>query len=339
MMKIYKTMDEQGLFREVSKIEKGCWINLVSPTLQEINTLCNSIGAREDFLRYPLDIEERARIDIEDDQVLIIEDIPIIEKNENDGESEFSTIPLGMLIIRDDYFITICTKDSQILKEFIDCKVKNFYTFKKTRFILQILYKTATYYLAYLKFINRETDKAENRLQKSMKNQELIKLLSLEKSLVYFTTSLKSNEIVMEKLLRGTYLKKYDEDEDILEDAIVENKQAIEMGTIYRDILGGTMDAYASVISNNLNIVMKFLASITIVLSIPTIVASLWGMNVKGLPFADSPIRIYNCSYNFNHRFGRLINFYEEKRYALITLNPKNVQFFGFISDLKAYLL
>ena len=147
----------------------------------------------------------------------------------------------------------------------------------------------ATYYLTYLKYINRETDKAENRLQKSMRNQELIKLLSLEKSLVYFTTSLKSNEIVMEKLLRGNYIKMYEEDEDILEDAIVENKQAIELGTIYRDILSGTMDAYASVISNNLNIVMKFLASITIVLSIPTIVASLWGMNVQGLPFANNP--------------------------------------------------
>ena len=143
------------------------------------------------------------------------------------------------------------------------------------------------YYLNYLKFINRETDKAENRLQKSMRNQELIRLLELEKSLVYFTTSLKSNEIVMEKLMRSKFIKMYEEDEDILEDAIIENRQAIEMGTIYRDILSGTMDAYASVISNNLNIVMKFLASVTIVISIPTIVSSIWGMNVAGLPFAN----------------------------------------------------
>lgn len=289
MMKIYKTADEQGFFREISRIEKGCWINLVAPNVQEINTLCHSIGVREDFLRYPLDQEEKARIDVEDDQVLIIADVPIIESPDNESEGLFSTMPLGMIVVKDDYFITVCTKENAILEEFINCKVKNFYTFKKTRFILQILFKMATYYLTYLKYINRETDKAENRLQKSMKNQELIKLLSLEKSLVYFTTSLKSNEIVMEKLLRGNYIKMYEEDEDILEDAIVENKQAIEMGTIYRDILGGTMDAYASVISNNLNIVMKFLASITIVLSIPTIVASLWGMNVQGLPFANNP--------------------------------------------------
>ena len=288
MMKIYKTLDDNGFFREQSKLEKGCWINLINPTVQEINTLCTAVGVREEFIKYPLDQEERARIDVEDDQTLIIIDLPTVENK--DGQIEgFTTIPIGMIVVRDDYFITVCTSETPIIKEFIDCRVKGFFTFKKTRFILQILYKTAVYYLNYLKFINRETDKAENRLQKSMRNQELIRLLELEKSLVYFTTSLKSNEIVMEKLMRAKFIKMYEEDEDILEDAIVENRQAIEMGTIYRDILSGTMDAYASVISNNLNIVMKFLASVTIVLSIPTIVASLWGMNVGGLPFANNP--------------------------------------------------
>lgn len=286
-MKIYKT-DEQGLFMETTKLEKGCWINLINPTLQEINTLCNSIGVLEEFLRYPLDQEERARIDAEDDQTLIVIDLPVVEKDDN-NMGGFSTIPLGMIVVRDDYFITVSTQDNPIIREFVDCKVKGFFTFKKTRFILQILYKIATYYLTYLKYINRETDKAEHKLQKSMRNKELVKLLELEKSLVYFTTSLKSNEVVMEKLMRSKCIKMYEEDEDILEDAIVENRQAIEMGTIYRDILGGTMDAYASIISNNLNIVMKFLASVTIVLSIPTIVSGLWGMNVEGLPFATSP--------------------------------------------------
>jgi len=289
-MKIYKTVDEQGLFREVSHIDKGCWINLIAPTAQEINTLCHTIKISDEFIKYPLDQEEKARIDIEDDQILIIEDIPIYEAPDNNSDEAFSTIPLGMLVVRDDYFITICTRENPIINEFVDCKIRSFFTYKKTRFILQILYKTATYYLSYLKSINRETDKTEDNLQKFMKNEELIKLLSLQKSLVYFTTSLKSNELVMEKLLRGNVIKMYEEDEDILEDAIVENKQAIEMGTIYRDILSGTMDAYASVISNNLNIVMKLLTSITIVLSIPAIIAGLWGMNVAGLPFSDSPI-------------------------------------------------
>ncbi len=287
MMKIYRT-DEQGLFMETTKLERGCWINLINPTLQEINTLCNSVGVLEEFLRYPLDQEEKARIDAEDDQTLIVIDLPIVEKDDNNAGG-FSTIPLGMIVVRDDYFITVSTQDNPIIKEFIDCKVRGFYTFKKTRFILQILYKIATYYLTYLKYINRETDKAEHKLQKSMRNQELVRLLELEKSLVYFTTSLKSNEVVMEKLMRSKCIKMYEEDEDILEDAIVENRQAIEMGTIYRDILSGTMDAYASIISNNLNIVMKFLASVTIVLSIPTIVSSLWGMNIEGMPFADNP--------------------------------------------------
>lgn len=290
MMKIYKTVDEQGLFREVSHIEKGCWINLVAPTVQEINTLCHTIKISDDFIKYPLDQEEKARIDIDDDQILVLADIPIYEAPDNSSDEAFSTIPLGMLVVRDDYFITICTRENQIINEFVDCKIKGFYTYKKTRFILQILYRTATTYLTYLKSINRETDKTEDRLQKTMKNDEVIKLLSLQKSLVYFTTSLKSNELVMEKLLRGHVIKMYEEDEDILEDAIVENKQAIEMGTIYRDILSGTMDAYASVISNNLNSVMKFLTSITIVLSIPAIIAGLWGMNVINLPFSESPI-------------------------------------------------
>lgn len=289
MMKIYKTVDEQGLFREVSHIDKGCWINLVAPTVQEINTLCHSLKISDSFIRYPLDQEEKARIDIDDDQILVIADIPIYEAPDNNSDEAFSTIPLGMLVIRDDYFITICSRENPIIKEFVDCKIKNFYTYKKTRFILQVLYRTAISYLSYLQSINRETDKTVVKLQKSMKNQELIKLLSLEKSLVYFTTSLKSNELVMEKLLRGHVIKMYEEDQEILEDAIVENKQAIEMGTIYRDILSGTMDAYASVISNNLNIVMKFLTSITIVLSIPAIIAGLWGMNVEGLPFSNSP--------------------------------------------------
>lgn len=289
MLKIYKTVDEKGLFREIDKIEKGSWISLVDPSVQEINNIVNSIGVNEDFVKYALDIEERARIDVEDNQTLIIIDVPIIESKRKEVKSDFSTIPLGIIVVNDDYFITICSQNIDILKEFYESKVKDFYTYKKTRFTLQILYKVATHYLMYLKKINRETDKAESKLQTDLKNAELMKLLSLEKSLVYFTTSLKSNEIVMERLLRGSYLKLYEDDKDYLEDAIIENKQAIEMVTITRDILAGTTNAYASVISNNLNIVMKFLASVTIVFSIPTIVSGIWGMNVNGILFKDSP--------------------------------------------------
>ena len=160
------------------------------------------------------------------------------------------------------------------------------YTYKKTRFLLQILYLNASYYLNDLKRINKEAENTVKTLQKSMKNKELLQLLNLENSLVYITTSLKANELVMEKTARGKVLKSYEEDDEILEDAIIENRQAIEMGKIYREVLNGTMDAYASIISNNLNVVMKFLASITIVLSLPTLIASIWGMNVP-LPFQN----------------------------------------------------
>lgn len=285
MLKIYKTTDEKGLFRELNKIEKGSWINLTKPTTGEINNLVNTIGVNKEFIRYSLDTEERARIDSEDGQILILIDIPITESSKND----YSTIPLGIIVVNDDYFITVCSQNVDIVKDFSESKIKEFYTYKKTRFTLQILYRIATYYLQYLKKINKETDRTELKLQKELKNEELIKLLALEKSLVYFTTSLKSNELVMEKLLRGNILKLYDDDKDYLQDAIVENKQAIEMVTISRDILTGTTNAYASIISNNLNIVMKFLAAVTIVFSIPTIVSGLWGMNVNGILFKDNP--------------------------------------------------
>jgi len=169
--------------------------------------------------------------------------------------------------------------------------VRDFHTYMKTRFILQILYKNASLYLQYLRIIDKKSGVVEEKLHKSTKNRELIELLQLEKSLVYFTTSLRSNEMVLEKLMRNEKIKKYPEDTELLEDVIVENKQAIEMANIYSGILSGTMDAFASVISNNLNIVMKFLATITIVMSIPTMVASFYGMNVNsiGMPFADNP--------------------------------------------------
>ena len=204
MLRIYKTMDEKGLFKEIDKIEKGCWINLVDPSTQEINNIINAVKVNEDFVKYALDIEERARIDVEDNQTLIIIDTPIVESKRKEIRSDFATIPLGIIVVNDDYFITICSQKIDILEEFYESKVKDFYTYKKTRFTLQILYKIATYYLMYLKKINKETDKAEIKLQNDLRNEELMKLLSLEKSLVYFTTSLKSNELVMERLLRGS---------------------------------------------------------------------------------------------------------------------------------------
>mgnify|MGYP004463699287 FL=1 len=291
MFKMYKTNMETNVTEETKKIEKGNWINMVAPTEDEIQQVCKKLKIQEDFIKYSLDYEEKARIDYEedDDTTLFIVDVPIIEKEDN--EPVYSTMPLGMIVVRDDYFITVSLKQNRIISELEKSKSKNsVITYKKSRMILQIFYKNAELYLKYLKKINKESEIAESVLKSSQKNKELLKMLSLEKSLVYFTTSLKSNEVVMEKTLRGKNIKLYDEDEDILDDAIIENKQAIEMAKIYSDILNGTMDAYGSIISNNLNGVMKFLTSITIILAIPTMVASYWGMNVNvPMQFLDSP--------------------------------------------------
>ncbi len=282
MIKIYNTNINTDKLEETNEIRKGVWINLLNPSDSEIKRVCTEINIEEDFIRYPLDYEEQARIDVEDDAILFVIDVPIIEDIKDD--TTYTTMPLGVIIIRDDYFITVSLKRNKVIDAFEKSRVKNFYTYKKTRFLLQILYLNSACYLDNLKKINKEQEATVFLLQQSMKNRDLIQLLNLQNSLIYITTSLKSNEIVMEKTLRGKVLKMYEEDEDILEDAIIENRQAIEMSKTYSDILTSTMDAYSSIISNNLNGVMKFLTSLTILISVPTLIASIWGMNVE-LPF------------------------------------------------------
>lgn len=286
MIRIFKT--EDGAMHKKEEMQPGCWIALTNPTASEIIDIADTYQIDPDHLRAPLDEEERSRIEVEDEYTLILVDIPSIE--ERNGKDWFVTIPLAIITTK-DVLITVCLEETPVLTSFMDGRVRDFHTFMKTRFILQILYKNATQFLQYLRIIDKKSEVIERKLHQSQKNEELIELLELEKSLVYFTTSLRSNEVVLEKLLRIEKIKKYPEDTDLLEDVIVENKQAIEMANIYSGILSGTMDAFASVISNNLNIVMKFLATVTIVLSIPTMIASFYGMNVNshGMPFADSP--------------------------------------------------
>ena len=283
MMEIYKTIDGQLI--KLDQLEKGVWVNLINPTEEEILTTCQELDLELDYVRAALDEEERPRIETDNGSTLILVDIPIPTVEELSGI--YTTIPLG-IILRDENIITVSLKKNAILSDFINGKVKSFYTFKRTRFILQLLFKNAMYYLQYLRQIEKTSHRIELELHKSMKNKELIQLLDLEKSLVYFSTSLKSNEIVLGKMLKLDSIKKYPEDTDLLEDVMIENKQAMEMANIHINILTGTMDAFASVISNNLNIVMKFLTSITIVLSIPTMIASFFGMNVD-VPFENNP--------------------------------------------------
>ena len=284
MVKILKTTDNGVL--QIEDYEEGCWIAMTNPTAEELQDVATKYNIAPDDLRASLDEEERSRIEVEENYALILVDIPTIE--ERNDKDWYGTIPLG-IILCDKVIVTVCLEDTPVLTSFMDGRVRNFYTYMKTRFIFQILYRNATLYLNYLRIIDRRSDAIEQKLHEATRNRELIELLELEKSLVFFTTSLKSNEVVLEKLLKSTGIKKYPEDEDLIEDVIVENKQAIEMANIYSGILNGTMDTFASVISNNQNIVMKFLATITIVLSIPTMIASFYGMNVntEGMPFAD----------------------------------------------------
>lgn len=286
----YYMSKESGL-EKVDKISDGVWINMTNPNEEEIALISKSLGLDSDFLKAALDEEERSRIEIDDDtwHKLILVDIPVVGEERN--SKIYETMPLA-IISTDIAIVTVCLKRNVVVDGFINNSVKTFYTFKKSRFILQLLYRNASFYLNYLKQIDRQSVLIENELHKTMRNKELIELLTLEKSLVYFSTSLKSNELVMEKLMRYDFMRKYEEDMDLLEDTIIENKQAMEMAKIYSDILSGTMDAFASVISNNLNMVMKVLTSITIVMGVPTIIASFFGMNVP-VPFENSPFAFY----------------------------------------------
>lgn len=279
MIKIYKTAENR--LKEIDSFEKNSWVNIVNPTKDELEKLSERFKIPLDFLTDPLDVDERARIEIEKKVTLIVLRIPRFEGD--DVDFPFTTIPLGIILV-DDLFITVCLKETNVISDFLNGKVKALLTSNRTGFIIQILLRTVLLYLNYLKDINRRTSAVEKELHKALKNEELIKLLNIEKSLVSFTSSLRSNELMMEKLEKGKIIKMNLENEDFLEDVIIDNKQAIEMANIYSNILSGMMDAFASVISNNLNVVLKFLTSITIILMIPTLVASIYGMNVD-LPF------------------------------------------------------
>lgn len=280
MLSFYKTID--GRMQQLQTCEPGCWVNCVAPTDAEIARLIDHLDVDPDFFRAALDEEESPHIDLEDTSTLIMVDIPVVIKREK-KTLFYSTRPLGM-IITEKNVVTVSLQENPLLDEFADGAVKGVQTNLKTRFVLQLMLRVATRYLLYLKQIDRMSDEVENELRKSMKNNELIQLLDIEKSLVYFSSSLKQNEITMEKVMRGRAIKLYDEDQDLLEDVLIEVKQAIDMSNIYLNILSGTMDAFASVISNNLNIVMKVLASITLIISIPTVISGLFGMNVSNIP-------------------------------------------------------
>ncbi len=282
MITIYKNQETKLVMLE--KPMPGCWIKVINPTPSEIEQL-QAIGIPNDYLTYPLDLDERSRTEQENGELLIILRIPHFQGETSD--IPYITIPLG-IIIAEQYLLTVCKYDNDILQEFVSGRKKGLITAKRLRFVLHLLLHTASKYLVYLREINKVVDNLEDQLQESTRNREVLELLKYQKSLTYFTTALKSNELMMERLQRSQLFKTYPEDEDLLDDVLTENQQAIEMTSISSNILSSMMDAFASIISNNLNSVMKLLASITIVLSLPTMVASFLGMNVR-LPLENNP--------------------------------------------------
>lgn len=276
-------------FKEIDHMESGSWINLINPTQSESIEVANEFDIDIADLRAPLDLEEMSRVTIEDDYTLIIVDVPITEERNN--KIYYVTIPLG-IILTDEVIITTCQEDIPLLDVFVQRRLRNFYTFMRSRFVFQILYRNAELYLTALRSIDRKSDQIETVLLEAPRNEELIELMELEKTIVYFKASLKTNERVVRKLTSSSSsIKKYLEDEDLLEDTLIETQQAIEMADIYGNILRSMTDTFASIISNNQNNIMKTLALVTIVMSIPTMIFSAYGMNFKNndMPLNGEP--------------------------------------------------
>ena len=279
-------------FKEIETLEPGSWINLVNPSQSESMEIASAFNIDIADLRAPLDAEEMSRMTIEDEYTLIIVDVPI--KEERNNQTYYVTIPLG-IILTEEAIITTCLEKLPLLDIFINRRLRNFYTFMRSRFIFQILYRNAELYLSALRTLDRKSEQIESQLHKSTRNEELIELMELEKTIVYFKASLKTNERVIKKLTSATSnIKKYLEDEDLLEDTLIETQQAIEMADIYGNILHSMTDTFASIISNNQNNIMKTLAMVTIVMSIPTMIFSAYGMNFKDneLPLNGEPKRL-----------------------------------------------
>jgi len=272
-------------FTCLNEFQPNCWINSQELTNEEVEQLINEYNVPRDFIMDVLDIDERSRIEVDDDKVLIILRVPL--NNQNNG-IPFITVPLG-IIVSGTQIITICSRKTEIIPSLIKQVNENKITItNQFDYVLRIFLISAVWFLQFLKEINVQTALIEKDLENATKNKELHRLLHMEKCLVFFITSLKTNEMVLAKMRNGRNMQGIDHDEDLMEDVIIETKQALEMANVYSDIQSGMMDAFASIISNNLNVIMKQLTSVTIILMIPTLVASLYGMNVPN-SFENSP--------------------------------------------------
>lgn len=286
MLKIYRTDDR--IIHEETRFDDGVWVNLTAPTLQECMDVAKQFHVDHTDILAALDEEESSRIELEEGYTLILVDIPAVEVRRE--KKNYTTIPLG-IVLTSSAVLTVCTEDTPILQAFIRNHVKDFSTKKKMRFVYQILFRTATLYQSNLRVIDKRRTEIEEHVNDRTEDFELVDLHELESTLVYFATSLRANGVVLDRLTRYKRLEQYPEDKELLDDVIVENKQAIEMTSIYRDIIKGTRDLLATLINNRLNNVMKYLTSITLVMAIPAIISGIYGMNVdeQWMPLARTP--------------------------------------------------
>lgn len=315
MIKYYKTYE--GKLRQIETPESECWVNIYPPFNHEhLKKLSEQYSIPLDYLIDSLDVDEMSRFEREDGVDLIVLKTPVANTEpENEHDAKFMTIPIG-IILSQDIIITISTYENPVVDCFLNNNVKNFTTLDRNKFVLQIFDRCVFYFLYYLKEINNERNSYERELYHSMRNEELKKLLMIEKGLVFFVTSLRSNELMMMKIQRTDFMKIREDEEkqEFFSDIIVDNSQALEMANIYTNILSGTMDAFASIISNNLNVVMKRLTSITIVLTMPVLIASFYGMNVH-IPLEESPYAFYMILGICAFLAGVLIWYFNRKRW------------------------
>lgn len=283
MISIYRTDD--NIIHELKEYVPGTWVRLTKPSIEEIQDVAGQFHLDPADVRAALDDEESARVSLEDNYTLILVDIPLSEIRNN--TEAYTTFPLG-IILTEGHIITVCAEETPILNYFVKSTVRDFSTKKQMRFLYQILYRCCVTYQMYLRNINRKRIQIEERIDEQTEDSDLISLHELESNLVYFATSLRGNGAVLERLTRYERIKQYPEDKDLLEDVLIENKQAIEMTQIYRDIINGTRELMSAVLDNRLNNTMKYLAAITIVMAIPDIISGLYGMNVNsaGVPFS-----------------------------------------------------
>ena len=280
-------MTDNQVIHEEEKLQDGVWVRMISPTQEECEEIADVLNVDIDDIKAALDEEESSRIELQDGYTLILVDVPTTEIRHD--KQSYTTIPLG-IILTQDVIVTVCTEDTPVLKNFVINRVKEFSTKKRLRFVYQILYRAATMYQQELRLIDRRRQEIEKNLTGTLRDSDLMELHGLESTLVYFATSLRANSTVLDRLTRYKRLEQYPDDMELLDDVIVEIRQAIEMTSIYRDDIKGTRELFSSILDNRLNNAMKYLTSITLLMAVPTVISGLYGMNVQsdGMPFANT---------------------------------------------------